>query len=260
MVSSVEMPVESDRRGRTRGEASLDVQLLGPLTIRRDGDPVALPASRKVRAVIAYLSVAPQAVSRSQLCELLWDVPNDPRGELRWCLSKLRSILDQPGRRRLEAHGDTVRLDLADCLVDANEIARATQGGIETLAPERLGALAALFKGEFLDGLHIDRNPAFDGWLTAQRRRYRSCHAALLEHLVATTSGEEAFGYLEKWLELAPFDRRVHELLLEAFARRGQIREGEEHLAATGRLFEAEGLDVRPFARPGGQPRGNATT
>jgi DNA-binding SARP family transcriptional activator/TolB-like protein len=241
------MPVESDRRSRTRGEAWLDVQLLGPLTIRRDGTPVALPGSRKVRAVIAYLSVAPQAVSRSQLCELLWDVPNDPRGELRWSLSKLRSILDQPGRRRVETRGDTVRLDLADCLVDANEIARATQGGIETLATERLRALAALFKGEFLDGLHIDRNPAFDGWLTAQRRRYRSCHAALLEHLVATTSGDEAFGYLEKWLELAPFDRRVHELLLKAFARRGQIREGEEHLAATGRLFEAEGLDLAPI-------------
>ena len=54
-------------------------------------------------------------------------------------------------------------------------------------------------------------------------------------------------GYLEKWLELAPFDRRVHELLLNALARRGRIREGEEHLAATTRLFEAEGLDSAPI-------------
>ena len=109
------------------------------------------------------------------------------------------------------------------------------------------GALSALFKGEFLDGLQIDRNPAFNGWLTAQRRRYRSCHAALLEHLVGSRSGDEVFGYLEKWLELAPFDPRVHERLLNAFARRGRIREGEEHLAATARLFEAEGLDVAPI-------------
>ena len=47
--------------------------------------------------------------------------------------------------------------------------------------------------------------------------------------------------------ELAPFDRRVHELLLNALARRGRIREGEEHLAATARLFEAEGLDCAPI-------------
>ena len=53
--------------------------------------------------------------------------------------------------------------------------------------------------------------------------------------------------YLEKWLQLAPFDRHVHEMLLAALARRGRIREGEEHLAATARLFEAEGLDSAPI-------------
>src|SRR4029453_7993327 len=53
--------------------------------------------------------------------------------------------------------------------------------------------------------------------------------------------------YLEKWLQLAPFDRHVHEILLTALARRGRIREGEEHLAATARLFEAEGLDSVPI-------------
>ena len=33
----------------------------------------------------------------------------------------------------------------------------------------------------------------------------------------------------------------------DALARRGRIREGEEHLAATARLFEAEGLDCAPI-------------
>lgn len=243
MVAGVEMPVETDR---TSAALLLQVQLLGPLEICRDGVTVALPASRKVRALIAYLSLAPHAVSRSQLCELLWDVPNDPRGELRWCLSKLRSIVDEPGRRRVDARRDTIRLDLADCFVDAIEITKATQEGIETLAPERLRTLSALFNGEFLDGLEIDRNPGFNGWLTAQRRRFRGCHAALLERLASIATGDEVFGYLEKWLELAPFDPRVHEMLLDAFARRGRIREGEEHLAATARLFEAEGLDCAP--------------
>ena len=151
--------------------------------------------------------------------------------------------------------GDTVRLDLADCFVDAIEIARAAQEGIETLAPERLRTLSALFTGDFLDGLEIDRNPAFNGWLTAQRRRFRGCHAALLEHLAASAPATRCSGYLEKWLELAPFDQRVHEMLLTALARRGRIREGEEHLAATARLFEAEGLDCCAIcAKHGGRP------
>ena len=221
--------------------------MLGPLTISRDGVTLALPASRKVRALFAYLALAPRAVARSQLCELLWDVPNDPRGELRWCLSKIRSIVDERGRRRVHTRDDTIRLDLSDCFVDAIEIARATEEGIETLAPERQRTLSALFGGDFLEGLEVDRSPLFDGWLTAQRRRFRGCHAALLEHLVKSVPDDEAFGYVEQWLRLAPFDRHVHEILLTALARRGRIREGEEHVAATARLFEAEGLDCAPI-------------
>jgi TolB-like protein len=242
--TGVEIPVETDRTGVKKGKAdALHLQLIGPLTVRRGAVPLALPASRKVRALAAYLTMAPHAVSRSQLCELLWDVPNDPRGELRWSLSKVRSILDEPGRRRVDASGDAIRLDLVDCFVDAFEIARATQEGVGTFSPERLRSLLSLFVGEFLEGLEIDRNPAFNGWLVAQRRRFRGCHAAILERLSATASGDEVFGYLEQWLELAPFDQRVHEGLLNAFARRGRIREGEEHLVATARMFEAEGLD-----------------
>lgn len=247
MVAGVEMTVESDGLGRPWTDASLQVRMLGPLTIRRDGVTVALPASRKVRALLAYLALAPLAVGRNQLCELLWDIPNDPRGELRWSLSKIRSIVDQRDRRRVCTREDTIRLDLADCFVDAIEIARATEVGIETLAPERQRTLVMLFNGDFLEGLEIDRSPVFDGWLTAQRRRFRGRHAALLEHLVKSASDDEMFAYLEKWLDLAPFDRRVHEILLTALARRGRIREGEEHLATTARLFEADGLDCTPI-------------
>jgi DNA-binding SARP family transcriptional activator/TolB-like protein len=247
VVAGVEMSVESDLPGQNLGGPALRVQMLGSLTVSRAGVALALPASRKVRALIAYLALAPHAVARSQLCELLWDVPNDPRGELRWCLSKVRSVVDEPDRPRVSARADAIQLDLSDCSVDAIEITQATQEGIETLGPERLRTLTALFNGDFLEGLEIDRNPAFNGWLIAQRRRFRACHAALLEHLVKNVSDDEAFGYLEQWLQLAPFDQHVHEILLNALARRGRIREGEEHLAATARLFEAEGFDCAPI-------------
>ena len=246
-MPGVEKSVESDLLGRTADTRGLQVRMLGPLTISRDGQPLALPSSRKVRALVAYLALTPHAATRSKLCELLWDVPNDPRGELRWCLSKARSVLDEPNRRRVRTHDDTIELDLTDCFVDAIEIARATQAGIRTLPPERLRALCMLFAGDFLDGLEIDRSPQFEVWLIAERRRFRGCHVALLEHLAKSAPGEEAFGYLEKWLQLAPFDRRVHEMLLNTFGRSGRIGEGEEHLAATIRHFESEGLDSTPI-------------
>src|SRR5690606_13541142 len=101
----------------------LALRLLGPLSGSRAGVPLALPRSRKVRALLAYLALAGRASTRSHLCELLWDLPSDPRGELRWCLSKLRGVLDAPGRARVIAEDDSVALDLADCSVDALELA-----------------------------------------------------------------------------------------------------------------------------------------
>lgn len=221
--------------------------MLGPLALRRAGVALQFPASRKVRALFSYLALAPNAVQRTQLCELLWDVPNDPRGELRWCLSKVRSVVDDPDRQRVETSDDTIRLDLSDCRIDAMEVAAAVQDGVEKIGPERLRTLAESFGGDFLEGLEIDRSPGFNNWLVAQRRRFRACHAALLEHLVKSASDDDALVYLDRWLDLAPFDQRVHKILLEALARRGRIREGEEHLAATVRLFESEALDARPI-------------
>ncbi|TPL10194.1 transcriptional regulator [Mesorhizobium sp. B2-4-14] len=227
----------------------LSVRLLGSLTISRNGVPVALPASRKLRALLAYLALAPHPVGRSRLCELFWDVPNDPRGELRWCLSKLRGVLDAPERRRVSTQGDMVALDLDGCLVDALEISRATAQGIGTLGRERLRALAGLFAGDLLDGLELERSPLFNSWLIAQRRRFNSCHAAVLEQLVETLPPDcdETIGHLDRWVELAPFDGRAHLALLASLHRRGEIGAAEQHLAATEQLFRSEQLDFAPL-------------
>ena len=116
----------------------------------------------------------------------------------------------KPARRRVDDPGDTVRLDLADCFVDAIEVAaRGPAGHRDARRRAAAAAWRTLFAGDFLEGLEIDRSPVFNGWLTAQRRRFRGCHAALLEHLAGSVPDDEAFGYLEQWLELAPFDRRA---------------------------------------------------
>jgi hypothetical protein len=70
----VETSVDSEQPGRTGGRLHLEVRLLGTLSVARDGAAVALPPSRKVRALFGYLALAPQPAGRSQLCELLWDV------------------------------------------------------------------------------------------------------------------------------------------------------------------------------------------
>ena len=142
-------------------------------------------------------------------------MPNDPRGEPRWCLSEITSLADEPRRTR----ADAVRLDLTDGFVDVIEIARTTAEGIETLDAKRLRMLASLLNGDFLEGLEIECSPVLNGGVR--------------------TSGEMAAACAVR--------PAVHEMLLNALARCSRIREGEEHLKATARLFEAEGLDSVPI-------------
>jgi DNA-binding SARP family transcriptional activator len=220
--------------------------MLGRLTVLKDGCVLDLPSSRKLQALLAYLALTPGAVARTRLCALLWDTASDPRGELRWHLSKLRSIV---GDERVTAGDDCVRLDLAGIVVDALEVRRAAQAGIGTLALERSRALLGRFGGDLLEGVEIERCPEFTAWLLAQRRRFRAWRIALLERLAESADDAESLDYAEKWLELDPLDVRPHERLLGALARRGRFREGKRHLAASTKLFMAEGLDCGALRR-----------
>jgi DNA-binding SARP family transcriptional activator len=236
VVTSVGKPVES-----------LRFRLLGPLELSRGGDVLKLPASRKVRALLGILVLASRPVTRSQVCELLWDVPNDPRGELRWCLSKIRGLVDEKPRKRVIADGNTIRLDLTDCFVDTLEVTRAPEHGIQKLGVDRQKELATLFAGELLEGLEIARSPMFDAWITAERRRFRGIQTVLLEHLSRALPWDSASSYVEEWLRLSPFDRSAHELMLTALARHGRIAEGEAHLTSAAKLFESDGLESAPL-------------
>ena len=85
----------------------------------------------------------------------------------------------------LTSEGNLIALDLSDCLVDALEVDRIARAGIESATSERLAELGDRFGGELLEGLHIDGNPEFTGWLVAQRQRYRELHVAALRELAA---------------------------------------------------------------------------
>src|SRR6185295_5548091 len=97
---------------------ALELRFLGDLEVVRDGDRVALPPSRKTRALLAYLALNRRSFRREHLCELLWEAPDDPRGSLRWSLSKLRRLVDDRERCRLVADRLSIELDTADIEID----------------------------------------------------------------------------------------------------------------------------------------------
>ena len=129
--------VKTDNAVGTTGLSSaFEVRVLGDFTVRCDGEPVALPQSRKTRALLAYLAVLEKPQRRERLCEMFWDVPDDPRGALRWSLSKLRQILNADGETRLEADRNTVQLKPGSIALDYDLI-RGLSAGCDRFAVDR---------------------------------------------------------------------------------------------------------------------------
>lgn len=235
----------------TPAVCSLSVRMFGHLAVTRNGEALALPPSRKVRALLAYLATSPHPVGRSRLCELLGDIPNDPRGELRWCLSKLRSLLEEPYRNRVQSREDLVWLDLAGTSIDVLRVDLAMRSGIETLKLELVRELCDLMVGDFLEGLDLARSPQLDHWLAGQRRHYRTCQASLLERLIELSPDDPELlrKHADRWVALSPLDIRAQTMLLKALLQSGPPDEAERHFLAINRLFSAEKIGVEPIRR-----------
>ena len=113
------------------------VLLLGPLQVIQNRAQLPLPPSRKVRGLLAYLAMAPRPVTREKLCELFWDVADDPRSELRWCLSKLRPLIDAPTTTRLIADRAQVRIDTNSLDIDAISLPPQCSDGADGVGRRR---------------------------------------------------------------------------------------------------------------------------
>src|SRR5262249_43019345 len=101
-MTSAEMTDEED--------VSLEIRVLGNFAVIRNRENVCFPESHKSRALLAYLAVTNHPQHRERLCTMFWEVPDDPRGALRWSLSKIRQIVNINGRGALVTDGNMVVL------------------------------------------------------------------------------------------------------------------------------------------------------
>lgn len=222
----------------------LRILLLGKLELRHGEQPVELPVSRKTRALLAYLALTGREQTRDRLCSLLWPDVDDPRGALRWSLSKLRPLLNDEGRDRLPAGEALVALDLEGAFVDVGLVERAVA---EPSSLEALRDAAAAFRGELLEGLDLADAPDFHAFLVGAREDMRRRRVRLLDALVARLENDPdaAVPYALERVQVDREDEDGHVQLLRLLAAAGRTREAEEHFRAHRRWLEGRG------ARPG---------
>ena len=202
----------------------LELRLIGEMALRRDGVAVELPRSKKTRALLAYLAVQDRELRRDTLCSVFWDLPDDPRGALRWSLSKLRPLVDDADVARIQADRDHVRLDTGAVEVDYLALRRVAVKGFEAMPTADLKGLAAQAGSSFLAGLDLPSCPDFQAWLIAHRDEAARTQARVLQVLIGRLKddGEAALPFARALVKLAPQDEAAWNALIAALNSGGR--------------------------------------
>ncbi|WP_106477031.1 AAA family ATPase [Phytohalomonas tamaricis] len=229
------------------------VQLFGSFELRLEGQLPTPFSYDKVKALLLYLLLHDQAVSRAALAEVLWPDQKaaSSRTNLRHALHSLRQTLGAEAERVLIVsrqtlslqHGERWRLDVGE--LDA--LLRNTNGA------GTLERVLEIYKGELADGLQLPQCPAFQRWLlqtrSAWRQRVLDCAEQLLEHESNVTI-EILRMLVQRFDSYTPFQERLVQKLAEsgqAAAAHEQFNAHLQQLTLTGQQPPSSFLKLAHF-------------
>jgi len=200
------------------------IKTLGPLGLFRGDEELKLPASKKTRALLAFLLITARPHRRERLCELFWDLPDDPRGALRWSLSKLRGVLKSEGTVPIIADRERAQIDLQEIEIDFSVI-RETLFDQELVLPlVELRDIAETLEGTLLDGIDLPNQPEFQSWLVAEREDAKLLRLNVMRRLTLhpDIDHQEAAKWARRWFELDPFSNAAAEARVMTLRRLGK--------------------------------------
>jgi predicted ATPase/DNA-binding SARP family transcriptional activator len=237
----------------------MEIRLLGPLEVERQGRVVEV-AGRRLRLVVAVLALqAGRVVTAERLIDLLWaeaSLPVDPANALQALVSRLRRALEAGGGgERLVSRPPGYLLAVAPDQVDALRFERLAAEGHAHLVAGRHREAAAVLRA----ALGLWRGPALtdfagEPFAVANATRLEELRLGALEDRIAAelALGEHArlVGELEALVAEQPLRERPQALLMRALYGAGRQAEA---LAAFQRarqvLAEQAGLDPGPELR-----------
>jgi DNA-binding SARP family transcriptional activator len=223
---------------------ALTLRFLGELSVERGSQPQTLPQSKKTRALLAYVVLSDRPQRRDRLCSLFWDVADDPRGALRWCLSRLRPLVDSPRRARLVTDRDHVSFDREGVSVDVLEARNEWTAVTKNPAVGKLEAVLSRFRGDFLEGLELPDFDEFQAWLIAEREQNRLLRAQLLAKLVELLGGDPpaALPYAQTRVQIDPLNDAAHASLTRLLLALGRGKEARRQHESGMRLLKEAGM------------------
>ncbi|MEO1574439.1 MAG: alpha/beta fold hydrolase [Pseudomonadota bacterium] len=222
----------------------LEINVLGDLSVHRNGEPVSLPASRKTRALLAYLVLTGRPHRRDRLCEVFFEIPDDPRAALRWSLTKLRPVVNDGDVTRMVADRERVAVDVSDIKVDLARLSSDCERPTQSLS--ELQALVDALEEPLLAGIDMPDQPLFVRWLEGERAQARKTAAAAVARLCRHPElpAEQTLAWSERWLELAPFSPEAAAHRLATLRQHGLTAEAQTEEDALKQRFRNAGVPL----------------
>jgi DNA-binding SARP family transcriptional activator len=228
---------------------SLTIRLFGPLRIERNGREAPTPASRKTRAILGLLVLSKRPVGRERLCELLFDVPDDPRAALRWSLSKLRPLIDDPDAKRMVAERDAVRFFPAGATVDVLQVLAAAERSVDSIELPEIDRCLDFMSGELMEDAELPERVEYSAWLAAQRQDFSAIARRLARAAVDLAPPEQKIGRLYRLLSLDPLDEPSAAELASRLVQSGRTDDAHAVVTQMERAFRLAGLRPGPGLR-----------
>ncbi|MBN2502985.1 MAG: tetratricopeptide repeat protein [Anaerolineales bacterium] len=223
------------------------INLLGPVTVERDGEPVDGFKSRKVLVLLSYLAYQSQPNNRSRLAALLWIDKDESRGRanLSWALNNLNQLL--PGI--IQSDRDSVELHMESeetvCWVDTARFEELASQGDST----SLIAAAELYRGSFMDGVILDDCPEIDNWIAGNQQYWRQkilqVFSELIDYYVSRGDFIQGMHYATRLLAIEPWREDVHRRVMVMLARSGQRNAALAQLDTLKRILK-EQFNIEP--------------
>lgn len=229
----------------------LDVALLGPLTVRREGDSADVPITGRARELLAYILVfrcEPQ--HREVVSDVLWGAAAgaDPRKILRQALWQL----NRSCRTVITARDDWLRLNRdAIARLDVHELERAYDQVKGLHGPNlteddarKVRTAVDRYTADLLSGWYQE-------WTHFERQRLKAMYLAMLEKLLAWHEAryeyELGLMYAQQLLRHDHAHERTHVRMMRMHYLSGDRTGAIRQFALCVRALDEE-LAVRPAA------------
>jgi DNA-binding SARP family transcriptional activator len=237
----------------------MDIGILGPLSVRRDGTPIDVRAAKQRTVLLRLVLDVGQSVSNDRLLDDVWDGQPPPQGlvTLRSYISNLRSALHEEGQAEplIVSHSQGYSLALPPESIDAVRFERLAQRGqTELAAGDVRRALASLERA-----ISLWRGPALQ---EVADKPFAKPHIVRLEELrLGVEEGRfdallrvgrhvEALPALEAFVARYPLRERAWAHLVLAQYRSGRAPDAlESHRSFRDLLADELGLDPSPAFR-----------